>query len=67
MHLNDSKKGVGSHVDRHEEIGKGELGINTFRMIMQDDRLDHIPLILETPNEENWTEEIKMLYSLQKA
>ncbi|MDE6451166.1 MAG: deoxyribonuclease IV [Odoribacter sp.] len=67
MHLNDSKKGVGAHVDRHEEIGKGELGINTFRMIMQDDRFDHIPLILETPNEENWTEEIKMLYSLQKA
>lgn len=64
MHLNDSKKGVGSHVDRHEELGKGELGIDTFRMIMRDARFDDIPLILETPNEENWAEEIKMLYSL---
>ncbi len=64
MHLNDSKKGVGSHVDRHEMIGKGELGIDTFRMIMNDSRFDDIPLILETPEEENWSEEIRMLYSL---
>lgn len=66
MHLNDSKKGQGSHVDRHEVIGKGELGIETFRMIMNDSRFDNIPLILETPDEENWAEEIRMLYSLQK-
>ena len=64
MHLNDSKKGVGSHIDRHELIGKGELGIGTFRMLMKDARFDNIPLILETPDEENWVEEIKMLYSL---
>ncbi|MDE7374602.1 MAG: deoxyribonuclease IV [Odoribacter sp.] len=64
MHLNDSKKGVGSHIDRHELIGKGELGIETFRMLMKDARFDDIPLILETPDEENWAEEIKMLYSL---
>ena len=64
MHLNDSKKGVGSHIDRHELIGKGELGIETFRMLMKDARFDNIPLILETPDEENWVEEIKMLYSL---
>lgn len=64
MHLNDSKKGEGSHVDRHEVIGKGELGIDTFRMIMADPRFDDIPLILETPDEENWANEIKMLYSL---
>lgn len=66
MHLNDSKKGVGSHVDRHEVIGKGELGIDTFRMLMNDVRFDNIPLILETPDEENWAQEIQMLYKLQK-
>lgn len=66
MHLNDSKKGQGSHVDRHDVIGKGELGIDTFRMIMNDSRFDNIPLILETPDEENWAEEIRMLYGLQK-
>lgn len=64
MHLNDSKKEQGSHVDRHEVIGKGELGLETFRRIMHDPRLDDIPLILETPDEENWAEEIKMLYRL---
>lgn len=64
MHLNDSKKGVGSRVDRHEVTGNGEMGINTFRMIMRDSRFDDIPLILETPNEEYWKEEIEHLYSL---
>ncbi len=64
MHLNDSKKGQGAHVDRHEVIGKGELGLEPFRRIMQDGRFDHIPLILETPDEENWVNEIKMLYQL---
>lgn len=63
MHLNDSKKGLGSHVDRHEEIGKGELGIEVFRRIMRDERFDEIPLILETPEEEKWVEEIRMLYN----
>lgn len=64
MHLNDSKKGQGSHVDRHDDLGKGELGIEPFRMIMHDARFDHLPLILETPDEENWAEEIRMLYNL---
>lgn len=64
MHFNDSKKGEGSHVDRHESLGKGELGIETFRMIMHDPRFDNIPLILETPDETLWPEEIKMLYKL---
>ena len=66
MHLNDSKKGQGSHVDRHEVLGKGELGIETFRRIMRDPRFDRMPLILETPDEENWSEEIKMLYKLEE-
>ncbi len=65
MHLNDSKKGLSSHVDRHELLGKGELGIEPFRMIMQDPRFDDIPLILETPDEENWQTEIEMLYCMQ--
>lgn len=64
MHLNDAKKGLGSKVDRHESLGKGELGTETFRWIMNDPRFDEIPLILETPDEEIWADEIKMLYSL---
>lgn len=64
MHLNDSKKGLGSRVDRHEVLGKGELGWDAFRWIMRDSRFDGIPLILETPDEEHWAEEIRMLYSL---
>ena len=64
MHLNDSKKDYGSRVDRHEVLGQGVLGIDPFRMIMQDARFDHIPLILETPDEERWPEEIKWLYNL---
>ena len=63
MHLNDSKKGLGSHVDRHESIGKGVLGITPFRMIMQDDRFNGIPLVLETPDTAIWPEEIAMLRS----
>lgn len=64
MHLNDAKKGLGSKVDRHESLGKGELGLDTFKWIMNDPRFDEIPLILETPNEEIWAEEINLLYSL---
>ncbi len=64
MHLNDSKKGVGSHVDRHEDIGKGELGIVPFRLLMHDPRFDDLPLVLETPDEDRWAEEISMLYAL---
>lgn len=64
MHLNDSKKGVGSRVDRHAPIGKGELGEDFFRMLMADPRMDNIPLILETPDEAIWGDEIRMLYSM---
>jgi deoxyribonuclease IV len=51
IHLNDSKKGLGSKVDRHENIGKGEIGLKAFTMIMQDKRFDKIPKLLETPKE----------------
>ena len=66
MHLNDTMKGLGSKVDRHQSIGRGELGSQCFEYIMQDSRFDNIPLILETPNEELWPQEIAMLkgYSL---
>lgn len=66
MHLNDSKKDFGSKVDRHDSLGKGTLGLEVFECIMNDDRFNGIPLILETPNEELWAEEIKLLKSLQK-
>lgn len=63
MHINDSKKGAGSRVDRHETIGNGAIGIEFFKMLMADPRFDNIPLILETPDPDRWAEEIKMLYS----
>jgi deoxyribonuclease IV len=67
MHLNDSKKDHGSRVDRHSSLGKGTLGIAPFKFIMNDPRLDTIPLILETPADALWPEEIKMLYGFVDA
>lgn len=61
MHLNDAKKELGSRVDRHDSLGKGSLGIDTFKWIMQDSRFAGIPLILETPDDTIWAEEIKLL------
>jgi deoxyribonuclease-4 len=63
MHLNDSKKELGSRVDRHDSIGKGLLGLDVFRRIMNDTRFDDIPMILETPDDSLWEEEIALLYS----
>lgn len=53
FHLNDSKKGLGSRVDRHEHIGKGALGLNPFRFILNDPRFSAVPKILETPKGDN--------------
>jgi len=54
IHLNDSKKDLGSRVDRHEDIGKGIIGMEVFRLIMRDEFLKDIPKIIETPgNMEN--------------
>jgi deoxyribonuclease-4 len=64
LHLNDSKKDLGTHVDRHENLKKGVLGEGVFRRIMNDPRFDNIPLILETPDETLWRDEISWLYSL---
>jgi deoxyribonuclease-4 len=66
MHLNESKKAFGTRVDRHDNLHKGELGDEVFRLIMNDPRFDDMPLILETPEESLWAEEITYLYSLQK-
>jgi len=66
MHINDSKKELGTRVDRHESIGKGFIGLDAFKILMNDSRFNDIPLILETPNSEIWADEIKLLYSLKK-
>ena len=64
MHINDSKKDLATRVDRHDSIGRGVMGLTTFTMLMQDSRFDDIPLILETPDESIWAEEISYLYTL---
>lgn len=66
MHINDSKPKLGSRVDRHDSLGHGEIGWNTFSFIMNDPHMDDIPLILETIDESIWAEEIKSLYALIK-
>ncbi len=64
MHLNDSKKEFASRVDRHNSLGKGFLGEDVFKRIMNDPRFDNIPMILETPDDSLWAEEIQWLYGL---
>jgi len=67
VHLNDSKPDLGSRVDRHESLGKGKLGWTVFEFIMNDDRFDEIPMVLETVDSTLWADEIRHLYALQKA
>jgi deoxyribonuclease-4 len=66
MHINDSKKELATRVDRHDSIGKGFLGLDVFKLIMKDSRFDNIPLILETPDESIWADEIKLLKGFVK-
>lgn len=66
MHINDSKPTLGSRVDRHHSLGEGEIGWNAFEYIMNDSRMNDIPLILETIDETIWNKEIKDLYKLVK-
>lgn len=61
MHLNDSKGALGSHLDRHESLGKGFLGWEPFETLARDPRLEGIPLILETPDATLWPAETKRL------
>ena len=65
MHINDSKAKFASRVDRHHSLGKGEIGLDAFRFIMQDDRIKNIPLILETIDPDIWAEEIALLRSFE--
>ncbi len=65
MHLNDSKPDLGSRVDRHESLGRGKLGWEPFRYIMNDPRFEEIPMVLETVNPDLWPKEIRALYELQ--
>ncbi len=64
MHINDSKNELGSRVDRHHNLGKGFLGEEVFKRIINDSRFDNIPLILETPDASRYAYEIEWLYSL---
>ena len=67
MHLNDAMKILGSRVDRHMPLGEGMLGLECFRYIAEDSRFDGIPLILETPDESRWPEEIALLKSFAEG
>ena len=64
IHLNDSKKGVGSHVDRHETLGNGCIGPWFFERFMHDDRFNDMPIVLETPDPTIWAQELAWLRSL---
>ena len=61
MHLNDAMRPLGSRIDRHSPLGDGEIGWECFKYIASDPRFDNIPLILETPDEARWAEEISKL------
>lgn len=63
MHINDDKRELGSRIDRHESIGRGTLGHSFFKRLVNDPRFDGIPLILETPDDTIWKDEIEWLYS----
>ena len=65
FHVNDSKKGFGAHVDRHEHIGKGMIGVEGFSFLINDKRFDHIPKILETPKSEDLHEDVGNIRALR--
>ncbi len=65
IHLNDTKKQLGSRVDRHDNVGIGLLGIDFFKRFMKDPRFDSMPIILETPDESRWADEIALLRSFE--
>ncbi|NGX34307.1 MAG: Endonuclease 4 [Candidatus Anoxychlamydiales bacterium] len=61
FHVNDSKTDFNSRKDRHESIGKGKIGIDTFKFLMKEKNFQNVPKILETPNEDLWKDEIEIL------
>jgi deoxyribonuclease-4 len=66
LHLNDSKKGLGSRVDRHANIGEGELGADAFRQLLHDERLSHVPGILETPKGDDGEDDRRNMATLHE-
>jgi deoxyribonuclease-4 len=65
LHINDSKGKLGSRLDRHEQIGKGYIGVDGFRNLMNDERFRDVPMVLETPGgEKEYARELKLLRSL---
>lgn len=67
IHLNDSLGELGSRKDRHQPLGAGAIGLDGFRAVMRDTRLDGLPLVLETPQPENWPQEIALLEEMAQA
>ncbi len=65
-HLNDSKTPLGSHVDRHEHIGKGSIGRAGFKNLLNDPRWDSLPALLETPKGPEMKEDVVNLRVLRK-
>ena len=65
FHVNDSKRELGSRVDRHEHIGKGKIGLEGFRLIMNDERFVNIPKILETPKSDDMHEDVENMAVLK--
>ena len=65
IHMNDSKAAAGSHVDRHEHIGKGKIGLDAFRYIMREPRFRNIPKVIETPKVPDMAEDVVNLATLR--
>ncbi len=65
IHLNDSLKDLGSHLDRHEQIGKGYVGLETFRLLVNDPVLRRVPMLLETPKDEDLHQDVENLALLR--
>ncbi|MFQ3578435.1 MAG: TIM barrel protein, partial [Verrucomicrobiia bacterium] len=66
IHMNDSKTGLGSRVDRHEHIGKGKIGLGAFRVLMNAPRLAGIPKVLETPKGKEMKEDVENMQRLRE-
>jgi deoxyribonuclease-4 len=65
FHINDSKKGLGSRVDRHEHIGKGKIGLTAFKLLLNDAQFKNIPMIIETPKGKTMREDRRNLSVLK--
>jgi deoxyribonuclease-4 len=65
LHMNDSKRECGSHIDRHEHIGNGRIGLDGFRLLMNDPRFNNVPKILETPKDEDMKEDVENMKILR--